>query len=167
MTTQLDAEEETHTLARRLIDDATAEILMTALPDSRKFRDGVEEAEIPVGGYYTISTFREVELPADVARLCVGVVRTNDAMSASYLNKGNFFIKVCGAKAEPDALFTIKQIAEKLKLAFNERRSSSATSNLLFTHARVNTRDNQSGQWYQVYMVTDWECEEVRRVATG
>jgi hypothetical protein len=161
MTTRLEAKEEIHTLARRLIDEATAEVLMTALPDSRKFRDGVEEAEIPVGGYYTITTAQTLLQP----RAGVGSIR--DATAATYEAKGQVLIKVCGAKSEGDAYYNIDCIAERLQDLFNERRSDSATSSLLFTNARVKDDERQSGQWYQIYMVAEWECEGVRTRATG
>jgi hypothetical protein len=161
MTTRLEAKEEIHTLARRLIDEATAEVLMTALPDSRKFRDGGEEADIPVGGFYTITSVQTVAQP----RRGIGLIQ--DSTAARYENIGNVFIKVCGAKAEDDAHYVIDQIAERLQELINERRGVGAASSLYFTNARVKDDQPQSGQWYQVYMVAEWRCDQIRRVATG
>lgn len=163
MTTRLDAKEEIHTLARRLLDDATSAVLGKILPDSRKFRDGVEGADIPNGGYYAIVSVTTLRQP----RRSASSVQYNDATAATYENIGQMFIKVCGAKAEPDAHFSCDAICEELQKLFNERRSDSAESSLLFTRSRVNDAVPQSGQWYQVYMYADWECEEIRRVATG
>lgn len=165
MTTRLDAKEEIHTLARRLLDDATSAVLGTPLPDSRKFRDGVEEADIPNGGYYAIVHVTTLRQP----RRSASSVQYNDATAATYENIGQMFIKVCGAKTETqtDPHFNCDAICEELQKLFNERRSDSADSSLLFTRSRVNDAVPQSGQWYQVYMYADWECEEIRRVATG
>jgi hypothetical protein len=163
MTTRLDAKEEIHTLARRLLDDATSAVLGTPLPDSRKFRDGVEEAAIPNGGYYAIvhvKTLREIKLG-------VGTMIHKDATAESWENKGQFSIKICGAKSADDAYYNCDAICERLKLIFNACRSDSAESNLLTTRARVNDSEPQSGQWFQVYMYADWECEEIRPGATG
>jgi hypothetical protein len=165
MTTRLEAKEEIHTLARVLIDQAWSKVFQEACPDSRKFRDGLEQADIPNGGFYAIVSVQTVDIPEP--RLGVGVISVGDATAASYRHVGQVMVKICAAKAEPDGHYKADTICEKLQLLFNERRSTSATSSLIFSRAIVRDNLQQSGQWYQVYMVSDWECEEVRRVATG
>lgn len=163
MTTRLEAKEEIHALARRLIDEATAEVLGIVLADERKMRDGLEEADIPIGGYYTRTKVRTLV----ENRLVVGITQLPDATAASWENIGDMCIQVFGAKAEDDALHAADMIADALKRRFNERRSDSPTSSLVFNEVRVKDDLPAEKQWFQVQMWARWECEELRRVATG